>query len=51
MLQALGSVLIGFVVMMVMVACFLTTTVLLLTVTSWVVDGLARLVVPRRPSL
>jgi hypothetical protein len=50
MLQVLESVLIGFVLMMVMVTGFLTATVLLLTVTSWVVDGLARLVVPRRPS-
>ena len=50
MLQALVSVLIGFVLMMVMVVCCLTATVLLLTSSSWVVDGLARLVVPRRPS-
>jgi hypothetical protein len=43
MLQALVSVLIGFVLMMVMVACFLTATLLLLTVTSWIVDGASRL--------
>ena len=49
MLQVLGSVLIGFVLMVVMVVCCLTATVLLLTVGSWVVEGLARLVVPRRP--
>jgi hypothetical protein len=50
MLQVLESVLIGFVVMVAMVVCCLTATVLLLTVGSWVVEGLARLAVPRRPS-
>jgi hypothetical protein len=42
MLQALVSVLIGFVLMMVMVVCFLTATLLLLTVVSWIVDGASR---------
>ena len=50
MLQALVGLLIGFVVMAVMVVCCLTATVLLLVIISWVVEGLARLVVPRRPS-
>ena len=42
MLQALVSVLIGFVLMIVMVACFLTATVLLLVIMSWVVDSASR---------
>jgi hypothetical protein len=45
MLQALVSVLIGFVLMMAMVVCFLTATVLLLVIMSWVVDGASRLFV------
>jgi hypothetical protein len=39
MLQTLISVLIGFVLMIVMVGCFLTATVFLLVIMSWVVDG------------
>jgi hypothetical protein len=50
MLQVLESLLIGFAVMVAMVVCCLTATVLLLTVGSWLVDGLARLVVSRHPS-
>jgi hypothetical protein len=42
MLQTLVSVLIGFVLMMVMAVCFLTATVLLLVIMSWVVDGASR---------
>jgi hypothetical protein len=45
MLQALVGVLIGFVLMMVMVACFLTATLVLLVITSWVVDGASRVFV------
>jgi len=45
MLQALVSVVIGFVLMMVMVACCLTATVLLLVIMSWVVDGVSRVFV------
>ncbi|MGD0949129.1 MAG: hypothetical protein ABSA52_17095 [Candidatus Binatia bacterium] len=42
MLQVLESVLIGFLVMAVMVACCLTATLLLLVIISWVVDGASR---------
>jgi hypothetical protein len=42
MLQTLISVLIGFVLMIVMVGCFLTATVFLLVIMSWVVDGASR---------
>ncbi len=47
MLQALVSVIIGFVVMMVMVVCFLTATLLLLLIASWVVGGASRVFVSR----
>jgi hypothetical protein len=41
-LQMLVSVLIGFVLMIVMVGCFLAATVFLLVIMSWVVDGASR---------
>jgi len=43
MLQTLVSVLIGFVLMMLMVVCFLTVTFFLLTIVSWVADGASRI--------
>ncbi len=48
MVEALVSVIIGFVLMIVMMLCFLTATLVLLAIVSWIVDGVVRLRVVRR---